>query len=771
MKIFISLSIFISLTLQVFAQEKFSISGIVRSGATGETIIGATIQSKDGKYATITNAYGFYSLILPKGEITIIASYASMEPKEFSIDLAQNTFHDFNLSASIKTLESVVINLPSGGRSLKNTQIGVDKMTAKEMKDIPQLFGERDPLKAIQLLPGIKPASEGSSGIYVRGGNADQNLILLDEAVVYNAAHLLGFFSTFNADVIKDVTVYKGAMPAQYGGRLSSVIDVRMNDGNNQRFSMSGGIGLISSRLNIEGPIQKNVSSFLLSARSTYIDPFLKMSKDSAINRNKIGFYDLNAKVNYQLGKKDQLFLSGYFGSDHLAAGKEIGLRWGNATATLRWNHIYNNRVFSNTSLIYSNFDYNIDINLGANSLNIFSRIRDGHLKQEWQWSFASHQLRTGVDVIYHTINPGDITTSASSNFNPVNFEKRYSLENALYIADEWKISNKFSLNAGLRVEAFSILGKGNFYNIDVNGVITDTIYIGPGKFLKTYIDPEPRVSMRWMLTPSSALKAGYARNTQNLHLLSNSTTSRPTDRWISTTNNIKPEIADLYSVGFFKNFGDGRYEFSTETYYKNMQHQIDYRDGADLNRESVLETQLLYGTGRAYGIEFFVKRKYGKLTGWLSYTLSKSEKKIKGINNNDWYNARQDRTHDAAIVLNYKAGNRWSLSATWVYYTGDAVSFPESKYTLNNQLYFYYSKRNGYRMPDYHRLDLGATKTFKPKGRFSSELSFSLYNAYGRENAYSITFRQSKSDSSRTESVQTALFKFVPSISYNFKF
>lgn len=746
-------------------------SGIVRSAATGETIIGATIQSNDGKFATITNAYGFYSLILPKGQITIIASNASMAPEEFSVDLQQNTFHDFNLATEIKTLESVVIDLPSGGRSLKNTQIGVDKLTAKEMKDIPQLFGERDPLKAIQLLPGIKPASEGSSGIYVRGGNADQNLILLDEAVVYNASHLLGFFSTFNADVIKDVTVYKGSMPAQYGGRLSSVIDVRMNDGNNQRFSMSGGIGLISSRLNIEGPIQKNVSSFLLSGRSTYVDPFLKMSKDSAINRNKIGFYDLNAKVNYQIGKKDQLFLSGYFGSDHLAAGKEIALRWGNATATLRWNHIYNNKVFSNTSLIYSNFDYNIDINLGANSLNIFSRIRDGHLKQEWQWSFSKHQFRTGIDVIYHTINPGDITTSASSNFNPVNFEKRYSFENALYLSDDWKISNQFSLNAGLRLEAFSVMGKGNFYKIDPDGIILDTMYIGPGKILKTYIDPEPRISMRWLVSPSIAIKAGYARNTQNLHLLSNSTTSRPTDRWISTTNNIKPEIADLYSIGFFKNFGKGRYEFSTETYYKDMQHQIDYRDGADLNRESAVETQLLYGIGRAYGIEFFLKKKYGKLTGWLGYTLSKSEKKIPGINNGEWYNARQDRTHDIAIVLNYKAGKNWTLSATWVYYTGDAVSFPESKYTLNNQLYFYYSKRNAYRMPNYHRLDLGATKTFKTKGKFSSELSFSLYNAYGRENAYSISFRQSKSDETRTEAVQTALFKFVPSISYNFKF
>ncbi len=759
------------LTLHLSAQETYTLSGTVRSKATGETIIGATIQTDDGKYATISNAYGFYSLVLPSGKVTVVASYAAMEPEQFAIDLNKNMLHDFSLITSVKTLESVVINLPSGGRSLKNTQLGVDKMTAKEMKTIPQLFGERDPLKAIQLLPGIKPASEGSSGIYVRGGNADQNLILLDEAVVYNASHLLGFFSTFNADVIKDVTVYKGSMPAQYGGRLSSVIDVRMNDGNNQNFSMSGGIGLISSRLNIEGPLQKDVSSFLVSGRSTYVDPFLKLSKDSTINKNRIGFYDLNTKVNYKLGRKDQLFLSGYFGNDHLAAGKEIGLRWGNATATLRWNHIYNNNVFSNTSLIYSNFDYDINISFGANNLNIFSRIRDGHLKQEWQWSRSKHQFRAGVDVIYHTINPGDITTDASSNFNPVTFEKRYSLENALYFSDEWKVSNKLSVNLGLRGESFSVLGKGHFYNIDPNGVILDTMYIGAGKVLKTYFNAEPRAGLRLMVSPTSALKAAYTRNTQNLHLLSNSTTSRPTDRWISTTNNIKPEIADMFSLGWYKNSMNGKYEFSVETYYKEMQHQIDYRDGADLDRETAVETQLLYGIGRAYGLEFFLRKKIGKLSGWISYTLSKSEKKINGINGDDWYNARQDRTHDVSVVVSYQAGRRWTLSATWVYYTGDAVSFPESKYTLNNQLYFYYSKRNGYRMPDYHRLDLGATKTFKSKGRFTSELAFSLYNAYGRENAYTISFRQSKSDITRTEAVQTALFKFVPSISYNFKF
>lgn len=768
MKIILSL-VFILLQTVALAQ-RYTVSGTVRLQSTGETVIGATIEEQSNKLFAVSNTYGFYSISVPGGDVTLIVTFTGMKPDTLSFHLSGNTTQDFFLKSVPQTLDEVVIKLPAEGRTVASTQMGVERMSAREMKLIPQLFGERDPLKAIQLLPGIKPASEGSSGVYVRGGAADQNLILLDEAVVYNASHLLGFFSTFNADVIKDVTVYKGGMPAQYGGRLSSVIDVRMNDGNNQRFSMSGGLGLISSKLNIEGPIQKDVSSFLISGRTTYVDPFLKLSGDTTINRNRIGFYDLNTKLNYSLGKKDQLFLSGYFGSDHLASGDEIGLRWGNGTGTLRWNHIYNNRIFSNTSLIYSNFDYSIDINLGSDNLNIYSRIRDGHLKQEWQWNNATHNMRTGFDVIYHTINPGDITTSESSNFNDTKFEKRYSLENAIFFSDDWKISKNFSLNYGLRAESFSVLGKGTFYQIDHGGQILDSIFVNRGDALKTYYNLEPRVSTRIMLSPVSSLKAAYVRNTQNLHLLSNSTTARPTDRWVSSTNNIKPEIADQVSMGYYRNFNTA-FEFTTEAYFKWLDNQIDYRDGAEIDRQKVLETQLLYGTGRTYGIEFFFKKKTGKLTGWISYTLSKSEKKINGINNSQWYNARQDRTHDIAIVTSLQLKKNWSLSATWVFYTGDAVSFPESKYTVNNQIYYYYSKRNGYRMPNYHRLDLGATKTFKPKGRFTSELSIGLYNAYGRENAYTISFRSSETNPFVTEAVQTALFKFVPSISYNFKF
>lgn len=749
--------------------QRFTVTGTVRLQSTGETVIGATIEELHHQQYALTNTYGFFSISLPAGAVNIVVSYSGTKSDTLSFVLTEDTQKDFFLENLPSVLDEVVVNMPAGTKTIRSTQMGAEQLSAKDINRIPQLLGERDPLKAVQLLPGIKPASEGSSGMYVRGGAADQNLILLDEAVVYNASHLLGFFSTFNPDVIKDVTIYKGGMPAQYGGRLSSVVDVRMNDGNNQKFSVSGGIGLISSKLNIEGPLQKGVSSFLISGRSTYVDPFLKLSHDSAVNQNKIGFYDLNTKVNYQLGKKDQLFLSGYFGNDHLAAGKEIALRWGNSTGTLRWNHIYNNGTFSNTSFIYSNFDYSINIRFDANNLKIFSRIRDVHVKQEWQWNRSKHHLRAGFDIIHHSINPGDITTSDHSNFNDVTFDKRFSFENAAFIADDWRLTKVVALNLGLRLESFSILGKGDFFNLTPSGDIIDTIHVPSGHILKTYFNAEPRLSVRWMLTPASSVKASYVRNTQNLHLLSNSTTARPTDRWISSTNNIKPETADQVSLGYYRDLSPA-YQFTVETYYKSMLHQIDYRDGADLDREKNLESQLLYGVGRAYGIEFFVTKRTGRLNGWISYTLSKSEKKIDGINDNHWYNARQDRTHDIAVTANLQLRNNWSLSATWVFYTGDAVSFPEAKYTVNSAIYYYYSKRNGYRMPDYHRLDLGAVKTFHKK-KFTSELAIGVYNAYGRENAYTMSFQTSETDPGTTEVVQTALFKFVPSISYNFKF
>ncbi len=754
----------------IYGQQKFTISGTVKSKRNGETLIGASIRSKN--VGTVSNEYGYYSLTLPEGPHILEISSVGLQTQELQIVLTKTFVQNIFLDENSKDLDEVIVTAVPKGRSLKSTQMGVEQISTKEMRNIPMLLGERDVLKVIQLLPGIKSAGEGNSGFFVRGGAADQNLILLDEAPVYNASHLLGFFSTFNSDAIKDVTVYKGGMPAQYGGRLSSVLDIKMNDGNNQDYNVSGGIGLISSKLNVEGPLQKGKSSFLVSGRRTYADLFLGLSNDPSINNNTLYFYDLNAKLNYQLSNKDRLYVSGYFGSDKLGVGDLFGLRWGNGTGTLRWNHIFGNKLFSNTSLIFSNYNYQINIRSGANDFTLFSQIRDWNIKEELQWYLNDkHNIRIGVNSINHTMRPGDITASQASSFNSLNFQRRYSWENAAYVSDVWKATEKLNISYGIRLTAFSIIGGGDFYDVDGEGRVTDVKHYNSGELVKTYFNPEPRLAASYGLNNSSSMKAAYVRNVQNLHLISNSTTSSPTDKWIASTNIIKPEISDQVSIGYYRNLDDNKYELTVETYYKSMQNQIDYRDGANIYINGAIEAQLLYGNGRAYGIEGLLKRKTGKLTGWLSYTLSKTERKINGINNNQWYNARQDRTHDIALVAMYQLNKKWSFSGNWIFYTGDAVSFPSGKYTVNNQVYFYYTGRNGYRMPDYHRLDLGATVQLKNRKRWSSELAFSVYNAYGRENAYTIQFRESEDDPSKTEAVQTALFKFIPSISYNFKF
>ena len=754
-----------------FSQQKFTVSGTIKSKAKGETLIGASIRA--GNAGTVSNEYGFYSLTLPQGTYTFEFSAIGLQSLQQEIVLDKDILLNIALEDEVKSLEGVVVNAQSKGRSISSPQMGVEKLSTREIKNIPVLFGEKDILKTIQLLPGIKSAGEGNSGFYVRGGAGDQNLILLDEAPVYNASHLLGFFSTFNSDAVKDMTVYKGGMPAQYGGRLSSVLDIKMNDGNNQDFNVSGGLGLISAKLNVEGPLQKDRSSFLVTGRRTYVDMFLKLSKDSAINNNTLYFYDLNAKLNYQLGARDRLYLSGYFGKDVLGVGETFGIDWGNGTGTLRWNHIFNQKVFANTSLIFSNYKYKISIRSGGDDFDIYSQIQDWNLKQEYQW-FAGNRnnLRFGFNSIYHTITPGEVDAKQSVSVNSSALQKRYSWENALFVTDTWKASDKVNLTLGLRASGFSILGKGDYYHIDQDGRVLDTMSYTNGEFVKTYLNLEPRVAMSYVFNKNTSVKAAYVRNVQNLHLVSNSTSSNPTDKWIASTNIIRPEIADQVSIGYYRDILQGRVELSAETYYKSMKNQIDYRDGADIfANNDAIESQLLFGKGRAYGLELLVKKKTGKLTGWVAYTLSKTEKLINGINENRWYNARQDRTHEVSIVASYELSKKWTVSANWVFYTGDAVTFPAGKYSIDGQTVFYYTERNGYRMPDYHRLDLGATWLLKQRKRWTSELAFSLYNAYGRENAYTINFRDNPDDASKTEAVRYALFKFIPSITYNFKF
>ncbi|MBN9380455.1 MAG: TonB-dependent receptor [Chitinophagaceae bacterium] len=764
----------LSLRLQAQEPPKHTISGTVRAKVSGETILRATIVVDGKNTGVTTNDYGFFSITLPDGKYTLIISAVGWETKALEVTLHENLQLQATMEIQGTQLQDATVTAQTRGRSIRGTQMGVEHLSTKEIKNVPVLFGERDVLKTLQLLPGVKPVSQGTSGISVRGGSADQNLILLDEAPVYNASHLLGFFSTFNSDAIKDVTLYKGGMPAQYGGRLSSVVDVRMNDGNNQDFHVSGGLGAISAKINVEGPIEKDRSSFLLSARRTYYDMFLKLSKDSTVNKNSLYFYDLNAKLNFTLGSRDKLYLSGYFGRDNMASQDIFGLNWGNATSTLRWNHTFGPRFFSNTSLIYSYYNYKLRINNNGTNFNVLSELRDWNIKEELQFYInPRNNVRVGFNSIYHTLNPGVLTGGPKSGVNDTSFQKRYGLENAVFAGNSWKVSDKLDISYGGRLSIFSALGKGDFYKVSPEGVILDTMHYNSGQVVKTYVNPEIRVAFSYQLNEASSVKVSYVDNTQNMHLISSTNAGFPTDLWVVSNNMIKPERSHQVSLGYYKNFDfrENAYEFTAETYYKALENQIDYRDGAQLTANGTIETELLFGKGRAYGAEWLIRKKTGRLTGWIGYTLSKSEKQIPGINEDRWYNAVQDKTHDISVVGMYKLNPKWMLSANWVYTTGNAVSFPSGKYRADGRTVYYYSERNGYRMPAYHRLDLSATVQLKQRKRYSSEMAFGVYNAYNRNNAFIITFRDNKTDPNKTEAVRTTLFGAVPYISYNFKF
>ncbi len=752
--------------------QKFTISGTIKDSATGEALIGVTIGVKELPTTGVsTNEYGFYSLTLNEGDYTIIYYYLGYKPDSVKVPLHRNVKMGIRLGTAGSSLQEVKVQGTKSNENVTSTQTGVIQLDVKALNTIPVFFGEKDVLKTMQLLPGVLSAGDGNSGFYVRGGAADQNLILLDDALVYNASHLLGFFSVFNSDAIKDVTLYKSGMPAQFGGRLASVEDIKMNDGNDQSYHLSGGIGLIASRLNFEGPIKKGKGSFLLAGRRTYADLFLKLSSNPALRNSSLYFYDFNAKANYTLGDKDRLYLSGYFGKDILGADNLLGINWGNATGTLRWNHIFGAKLFSNTSIIFSNYDYNIDLTAAGVDLGITSTIRDWGFKEEFQYFPDSrNKVLFGLNCTYHTIVPGNLT-SLDSNVNSTNIETRYALENAIYASDQVKVSERFSFMAGVQLTTFSLLGPGTFYTYNSAGTAVDSATYTSGQIVKTYINPEPRFNMNYMLTENSSIKASYDRNVQNMHLLSNSTSSNPTDMWIPSSNNVQPEIADQVSVGYYRNFDDNNYEFSVETYYKWLQNEIDYKNDAQLLLNENVESELLYGKGKSYGAELFFKKKFGKLTGWLGYTYSRVFYQIPGINNGSPYPARQDIPNDVDIVAIYNLNEKWSFSATWVYNTGYPVTFPSGKYDIDNNIVYYYTSRNGYRMPDYDRMDVGATYKCKKHGRFQGEWALSIYNVYDRWNAYTITFQTNPNNPQETQAVLTSLFGIIPSVSYNFKF
>lgn len=761
----------LSFPLLLIATPNHTISGTVTDATTGESLIGAgvTIKELQGT-GTSTNGYGYFSLTVPHGSYTLLVSYIGYKQLVMPLDLSANKMVQLKLEPNSLQLNEVEITAIRKNNNITSTEMGVEKLEMKEIAKIPVLFGEADIMKTLKLTPGIKSVGEGSGGFFVRGGSSSQNLILLDEATVYNADHLLGFFSTFNSDAIKDVQIFKGTAPAEYGGRISSVLDIKMNEGNNQNYHLGGGIGLISSRLNAEGPIVKDKSSFLVSARRTYADLFLKLSPDTLISGNQLYFYDLNAKLNYTLNDRNRLFLSGYFGRDVFKFQERFGIDWGNITGTARWNHIWSDRLFSNTSLIYSDYSYKINIEQDA-GFSLTSIIRNWNLKQEFQLFLNSkNTLSFGLNSIYHSIIPGQLEVSDDSDINPVTLQEKFAIDNGLYISNAWKPAFNLNINYGLRLSAYHLFGPGDFYTYHDGETVSTKTY-GKGEIVKSYFNLEPRLNVSYVLNDRNSVKASYTRNTQNLHLISNSTSSTPTDIWISSSNNVKPEIGDQVALGYFTNFKNDTYQLSAETYYRWMQNQIDLRNGANINANDKIEGELLFGKGRAYGLELMLKKKYGKLNGWIGYTWSRTERLIDGINNNNWYPARQDITHDVSVVAIYDLNKKWSFSASWVYNKGNAVTFPSGKYILNGITQYYYTERNGYRMPDYHRLDISATLNLKKKKRFESSLNFSVYNAYGHKNPYTIDFEQDKDDPNKTNAVMTYLFTYVPSITYNFRF
>ena len=748
------------------AQQSFVLSGSVKDKQTGESLIKAVVRIQELPNAgIISNEYGFYSLTLPKGNYSVMVSQVGYETLVQKIKLDSSQAINFYLLTK-NVLKEVVVESSRKNDNLTKAQMGTETINMSSISKVPVIFGEKDLLKTIQLLPGVKSAGEGNSGFFVRGGGADQNLILLDEAPVYNATHLLGFFSTFNSDAIKDATIIKGNSSSQYGGRLSSVLDVKMKEGNNQDYTVNGGIGLISSKVSVEGPLQKNKSSFILSGRRTYADVFLKATEK--FKDNILYFYDLNAKANYQINAKNKVYISGYFGRDELGLGQDFGIDWGNKTGTIRWNKIISNKLFLNTSFIYSDYNYNVKLKNGETNFNINSEIKDVNLKQDYTfYANTQNTLRFGFNSILHNIKP---STFSGTVINSVAKTGRNGLENAVYLTNNYKATNQLTIDYGMRLSMYSLMG-GDVYNIYQNGVVRSSIKLAPSSFGKTYINPEPRITTNFRIDDEKSIKAGYARNIQHLHLLSNSVASSPSDQWIGNSYNIQPEIADQLSVGYVTKLFKNNFELTAEGYYKYLQNQIDYKDGAEINTVSDVESVLLYGIGRAYGLELLLKKKEGRLTGWIGYTLSKTERKIEGINEGKWYNARQDRTHDISVVGIYDLNDRWSISGVFVYNTGDAVTYPTGKYNLQGQTLYQYAARNANRMPSYHRLDFSATYEKNKTKRMHGSWNFSLYNVYGRENAYRISFKDDPNDPTRTQIIRTALFKWVPSVTYQFKF
>lgn len=766
-----------------FSQSKFTISGYIKDSLSSETLIGATVSISGKGRSVSSNQYGFYSITLPKGKYDIIVSFAGYSARQASLSLDSNFTLDIQMVQK-SVLEEVVVYSKRRDANVKNAQMGKFDLSMAQIKSVPVIFGEVDILKTLQLLPGVRNAGEGNTGLYVRGGGPDQNLIMLDDAIVYNTGHLFGFFSIFNADAIKNTSLIKGGMPAQYGGRLSSVLDVAMKEGNMQKYEVEGGIGAIASRLSVQGPIKKDKASFIISARRTYIDVLAKpfIPKSSDFYGSGYYFYDLNTKVNFKFSEKDRLYLSGYFGRDVFTFNNntrsfKANIPWGNATGTLRWNHLFNKKLFANTSLVYNDYYFTFTGSQNDFNISLNSGIRDATAKTDFDYYVApSHKLKFGGLYTYHKFTPNVVSGSqGNTTFSPNNEGTKYAGETGLYVQHDWEINDDIKLSSGLRYSSFTQMGPYTLYERDADGNKLDSTFYGRGKKIKTYGGLEPRMTIRIGLNDETSLKASVSRNLQYIHLVSNAGSTLPTDLWVPSTYRVQPQKSWMYAAGLFKNFKDNVYETSVEVYYKQMANQIEYREGYTQSLKDP-EEEFVFGKGWSYGAEFYVNKARGKFTGWLGYTLSWTWRKFDALNGGEKFPAKYDRRHDLSVVAMYELSKKWKVSAVFVYGTGNSTTLPERFYIINGVLTQEYSKVNQYRLPAYHRLDLSATLTpkQKPNSSFKHYWVFSIYNTYSRMNPYFIYFDQTGSPYNGTLKVdarQVSLFPILPSVTWNFKF
>ena len=778
-----------SFSWQTFGQEKFTISGTITDQSSNETLIGVNIIFPELQTGTTTNEYGFYSITIPQGTYKIQVSYLGFTTITETILLTENKTINYKLTESSEALDEIIIKEDVEKLNIKKPQMSVNSLTISTIKQIPVVLGEVDVIKSLTLLPGVTNAGEGSSGFNVRGGAVDQNLILLDEATIFNSSHLFGFFSVFNPDAIKDLKLYKGGIPAKYGGRVSSVLDIYQKEGNSNEFHMNGGIGIVSSRLLAEGPIKKEKGSFLFGGRSSYAHLFLPLFDID----NIAYFYDLNTKLSYKINQNNNIYLSGYFGRDVFSISDSFENTYGNTVVNFRWNHLFSDKLFSNASLIYSDYYYGLKLNFVE--FNWDSGIQNFNFKYDFKhYINTDFKLEYGLNSIYYKFNPGDIQPSTpTSGLNPFKLIDKFALENAIYIDAEHQLSKKLAISYGVRFSSFLRLGQDelNIYQNDNPVVFNEELQIyekaepiGVETFkrsdvIKSFSNIEPRFSLAYQLNDESSIKASYNRMSQYLHLLSNTSSPTPLDVWTPSGKYVKPQLLDQFAIGYFKTFNDNVYSLEAESFYKTIKNRIDYIDGANLIANNAIEQVILNGKARAYGLEILFKKNEGDFKGWIAYTLSKSEQQTQGrtpietgINNGNWYRTPYDKTHDISITASYQLNKKWTFNSNFLFQTGQPTTYPNGQYEYNGITIPNYEARNSSRLPTYHRLDISANYNPNPNTtkRWKGEWVFGIYNLYNRRNAASISFRENR-NTGNNEALRLAIFGIIPSVSYNFKF